>query len=388
MSQESAVLDRWVTLTLLWNLAIFMVCVVTESSFVKILFTNASLMWGGNEKWTLKAAETLAGRGHDVAVAVRDPRLWTSRQTTDRVRWIELPFTNDADVRTIWKLHRILKKEQIDIFLPTRSRDYWLGGFAAMGTRARYVMRMGITRTLPNTIKERLRYGTFPDGIIVNAEAVKESLIKHPWVKGERIRVIYNGVDRQEHQPKDASRNSQEILVLGAGRVETEKGFDVLIDAIALAVKQEPRLICEIWGSGDQIDPLNAKIASLDLAEHVRLRGFSNNITKELARAQIAVSSSYREGISNFILESWAAEVPLVATAIEGSAEIVHDRKRGVLVPPGDATAMSKAILEMARDEKLRENCVAGGKAAIENTHNWDVMGKRMEEFLEELLNL
>ncbi|MBL0062118.1 MAG: glycosyltransferase family 4 protein [bacterium] len=361
---------------------------------MRILFSNASLMWGGNEKWTLNAAETLAARGHDVSVAVREKKLWIERRKSDLVTWIELPFLNDADLRTILKLRGIIKKEKIDIFLPTRSRDYWLGGWAAMGTDAKYVMRMGITRTLPNTIKERLRYSIWPDGIIVNAEAVKQSLIAHPWIKGERIRVIYNGVDSDSIQiaerglrTKSGSPPESGILVIAAGRVESEKGFDVLIDAMALAVKQEPRLICEIWGNGDQIDSLNAQIERLELDEHVRLRGFTQNLSHELARADVAVSSSYREGISNFILESWSAGVPLVATSIEGSAEIVHDRKRGLLVPPGDAQTMSKAILELVKDKQLRDTCIAGGKQAIATTHNWTAMAEKMENFFRELTN-
>lgn len=345
------------------------------------------MMWGGNEKWTLNAAETLASRGHEITVAVRALELWQSRQRTGKVRWLPLPFLNDADLKTVWKLRQFIKREQIEIFLPTRSRDYWLGGWAAMGTRAKYVMRMGITRTLPHTIKEHLRYSTWPDGIIVNAEAVKQSLAAHPWIKSERIRVIYNGVDAITLDPPLPLRKTggESILVFAAGRVETEKGFDILIDAMALAVKQEPRLICEIWGNGDQVDILNAQIERLDLSEHVRLRGFTKEITRELTKAQIAVSSSYREGISNFILESWAVGVPLIATSIEGSAEIVHDRKRGVLVPPGDAQAMSQAILEMAKDNILRGSCIAGGREAIEKTHNWENMAVEMERFFREL---
>lgn len=344
-------------------------------------------MWGGNEKWTLNAAETLASRGHDVTVGVRVPELWHSRERTGKVRWLVLPFLNDADIKTVWKLRRFIQREKIEIFLPTRSRDYWLGGWANLGTRAKYVMRMGITRTLPHTIKEHLRYSTWPDGIIVNAEAVKASLAAHSWIKSERIRVIYNGVDQSTLRTRDAARDDQSLLVFAAGRVESEKGFDVLVEAMALAIQKEPRLICEIWGQGDQVDALNAQIERLDLAEHVRLRGFTKNITRELAHADIAVSSSYREGISNFILESWSVGVPLIATAIEGSAEIVHDRKRGLLTPPGDAQAMSAAILEMARDRALRDTCVSGGKDAIATTHNWDTMAEKMEEMFSSMLS-
>ena len=79
-------------------------------------------------------------------------------------------------------------------------------------------MRMGITRDLPDTIKERLRYGTFPDGIVVNAEAVRQSLIRYPWVKADRVRVVYNGVDTA---PATAAlpplKKPGEFLMLAAG---------------------------------------------------------------------------------------------------------------------------------------------------------------------------
>ncbi|MBU1636386.1 glycosyltransferase, partial [bacterium] len=170
-------------------------------TLVKIVFSNASLVWGGNEKWTLRAAETLAGRGHAVTIAIRDPQIWEGHIHSDKVELVRLRFLNDADIGTVRALRRLIKERDADIFLPTRSRDYWLGGFANWGLKSKYVMRMGITRTMPNSFKNRWRYGKFPDGIVVNAQAVKESLAKHPWVDAGKIRVIYNGVDTDPPLP-------------------------------------------------------------------------------------------------------------------------------------------------------------------------------------------
>jgi glycosyltransferase involved in cell wall biosynthesis len=177
------------------------------------------------------------------------------------------------------------------------------------------------------------------------------------------------------------------IKVLAAGRIETEKGFDVLVNAMALALQHEPRLRCEIWGKGDQRDVLIEKIRALGLQDNISFPGYTPGISPKLQTADIAVSSSYREGISNFILESWAAGVPLVATAIEGSAEIVRHRARGLLVPPGDSQAMCDAILELARDEQLRMTCMAGGREALRTTHNWTTMAEKMEKLFTKLLS-
>ena len=350
---------------------------------MKILFVNSSRVWGGNEKWTLRAAETLQARGHQVWMAIREPEIWRGHMHAP-VEQVVFSFLNDADVKTVLALRRFIKRHKVDVVLPTRSRDYWLMGFARLGTRAKYVMRMGITRDLRHTIKERLRYGVFPDGIVVNAEAVKQSLARYSWVKSERIRVIYNGVDSEPNSETLAPlKREGEFLIVAAGRVETDKGFDVLVNAAALVVKKTPQLRVVIFGRGDQTEPLKEQINNLGLNDVVKLGGFTTNLAAALAQADLAVSSSYREGVSNFILEAWSAGVPVIATSIPGSAEIVTDGIRGRLVPPGDAEQMARAIIEAHAHPEWRATWKGNGRKAIAETFNWNVMGAKLEEFLE-----
>jgi len=352
---------------------------------LNILFINSSRVWGGNEKWTLRAAETLAGCGHTVAMAVRDPDLWTGHARRKLER-IVLPFLNDADLRTVFCLHRLIVHRSVDVIVPTRSRDYWLSGFARLGTRARYVMRMGITRELPHTVKEHLRYRVFPDGIVVNAQAVRESLARHPWIRAERIRVIYNGVDVSESRAEmPPLKRAGEFLIIAAGRLGADKGFDILIEALALAVTDVPNLRAVIFGRGEMEKELLHLISLRGLEHRVSLGGFTTALSSALAQADLAVSASYREGISNFILESWSAGVPVIATSIPGSAEIVTDGVRGRLVPPGDPQGMSDAIVEAYHHPDMRAAWSAAGREAISSTFNWPRMGEQLEEFLTEL---
>ncbi len=342
-------------------------------------------MWGGNEKWTLRAAETLQARGHRVWMAIREPEIWRGHMHAPVEQFV-LPFLNDADVKTVWLLRRFIQRHDLDIVLPTRSRDYWLTGFARLGTRSKYVMRMGITRDLRNTIKERLRYGVFPDGIVVNAEAVKQSLVRYPWVKAGRIRVIYNGVDSEPSNETLAPlKQDGEFLIVAAGRLGSDKGFDVLIQAAAMALNDIPRLRVVIFGRGECLESLRQQVLDLGLSGVVTLGGFTTNLTAALSQADLAVSSSYREGVSNFILESWSAGTPIIATSIPGSAEIITDRVRGKLVPPGDAQAMSKAMVDAYHHPEWRKQWASAGRKAIAETFNWNVMGASLESFLREL---
>jgi glycosyltransferase involved in cell wall biosynthesis len=353
---------------------------------LNILFINSSRVWGGNEKWTLRAAESLSERGHAIALAVRDSDLWSGHARREIER-IVLPFLNDADLRTVFLLHRLIQRRQVDVIVPTRSRDYWLSGFARMGTRAHYVMRMGITRELPHTIKEHLRYRVFPDGIVVNAEAVRESLACHPWIRAERIRVIYNGVDVPESRAVlPPLKREGEFLIIAAGRLGHDKGFDVLIEALALTVKDIPSLRAVIFGRGEMEKELLHLISLRGLKERVSLGGFTTALASALAQADLAVSSSYREGISNFILESWSMGVPVIATSIPGSKEIVTDGLRGRLVPLGDPMRMSAAIVEAYHHPELRAAWSHSGCEAIATTFNWNHMAEELEAFFAELI--
>lgn len=319
-------------------------------------------------------------------MAVRDAELWSGYARLPLDRFV-LPFLNDADLRTIFGLRKLIHKLNADVILPTRSRDYWLSGFARLGTKARFVMRNGITRELPHTMKERLRYGVFPDGIVVNAQAVKESLAAHPWIKADRIRVIYNGVDTVSPEPLPPLKHQDEFLIIGAGRLGSDKGFDVFIEAIALAVRDVPNLRAVIFGRGEMEKPLHHLISIRGLEHHVSLGGFTTALSSALAQADLAVSSSYREGISNFILESWSMGVPVIATSIPGSAEIVTDGVRGRLVPPGDPEKMAAAILEAYRNPELLTAWSQAGTAAIAETFNWPRMGEELERFLSETIS-
>jgi glycosyltransferase involved in cell wall biosynthesis len=318
-------------------------------------------------------------------MAIREPSIWEGRMRSPVEQFV-LSFLNDADVHAVFSLRRFIKREGVDVVLPTRSREYWLTGFARMGTPAKYVMRMGITRELRNTLKERLRYGVFPDGIVVNAEAVKQSLVRYPWVKADRIRVIYNGVDT-EPSPDSMPplKRDGEFLIVAAGRVESDKGFDTLVDAAAIAAKEIPQLRVIIFGRGDCEDPLTQQIDDLGLTGIVRLGGFTRNLSAALAQADLAVSSSNREGVSNFILEAWSAGAPVIATAIPGSAEIITDG-RGMLVPPGNAARMAHAIVEAYHSPQARTKWIEEGHNAIRETFNWDAMGKHLDTFLSDVI--
>lgn len=145
---------------------------------------------GGTEKWTRMAAETLSEE-HEVFLAYRR-EIIGSRFTVKKYR---LPCLSHIDLYTLFGLIQIIRKERIEVIIPTKRKDYLLAGLAAKACGITCILRLGIQRRLSIPVLHRLIYHTLPDGIIVNAKKIKQELLLSNFMEEEKIRVIYNGVD-------------------------------------------------------------------------------------------------------------------------------------------------------------------------------------------------
>jgi glycosyltransferase involved in cell wall biosynthesis len=146
-----------------------------------------------------------------------------------------------------------------------------------------------------------------------------------------------------------------------------QKGFSHLIDAFVLLRKVIP---AHLWiiGEGELRQELEAKVACLGLGNCVRLLGFQSNPYKFMAAADVFALSSLWEGFGNVIVEAMACGVPVVASdCLHGPAEIITNGVNGLLVPPSDDQALSRAMLRVLTDQALRERLSANGRARAED---------------------
>ena len=136
--------------------------------------------------------------------------------------------------------------------------------------------------------------------------------------------------------------------VLSIGRFEREKRFDLLIQAFAVVLQEQPSWCLKIIGEGSLQDELLSLVNSLGLSDSVEFLGYKLNPFPYLKAANIFAFSSECEGIGNVLIEALALEVPIVSTAYPvGAVEILANGKYGLLVPPGDQHALTSGILEL-----------------------------------------
>lgn len=195
--------------------------------------------------------------------------------------------------------------------------------------------------------------GRFVDRYIAVSEANARYLVEEKRLPGRKITVIRNGCDvgrfDPAHRPPPALRASLGIepsdpVAMVLGRLEPQKGHRVLLDAFAQIRRRFPRAHLVCVGEGVLRAELEARVVELRLNGAVHLIGHQRNVVDWLALADVSVLPSFYEGLPLAAIESAAAGRPVVATAVDGTPEVVLHGRTGVLVSPGDAMGLATAV--------------------------------------------
>lgn len=195
--------------------------------------------------------------------------------------------------------------------------------------------------------------GRFVDRYIAVSQANARYLVEEKRLPARKITVIRNGCDVARfdpaHRPPPALRASLGIahsdpVAVVLGRLEPQKGHHVLLDAFAQVRGRSPRAHLVCVGDGVLRAELEHRVTALGLAGAVHLVGYQRNVVDWLALADVSVLPSFYEGLPLAAIESSAAGRPVVATAVDGTPEVVLHGRTGLLVSPGDVTGLAAAI--------------------------------------------
>lgn len=151
-------------------------------------------------------------------------------------------------------------------------------------------------------------------------------------------------------------------LVLAAGRLHRNKGFDVLLRAIELV----PSAWLWLAGGGPLEAELRKIIDERGLGPRVRMVGWRDDINRLMAACDLVVCPSRLEPLGNVVLEAWAAGKPIVAAKASGPAALIDDGRNGLLAELDDAAGLAQRIQAVLGDEELAQRLVSGGKVTFE----------------------
>jgi glycosyltransferase involved in cell wall biosynthesis len=154
---------------------------------------------------------------------------------------------------------------------------------------------------------------------------------------------------------KKADRNSRdEKLIIACGRLTRQKGFDLLLHALVPVMKRHADWKAVIYGTGPERDSLETLKSELGL-DAVSFLGETTEVPQKLAGASLFVMPSRYEGFPVTLLEAMAIGLPCVCFESPGTAAMIDGETNGILVPPGDITALSKALIRLLDDPATAE---------------------------------
>lgn len=176
----------------------------------------------------------------------------------------------------------------------------------------------------------------------------------------DRVVYIPNFADETpvEPLPRDSFNTpTDRPLILAAGRLHINKGFDVLLHSLT----QIPDAILWLAGAGPEEQNLKALCNKLGLDDRVRFLGWRTDVTTLMKSVDLFVCPSRHEGLGSIVMESWAHQCPIVATNSQGPGEAIDDGMSGLITPVDDADELAKAIKRVLENKELSEALVEGG---------------------------
>jgi glycosyltransferase involved in cell wall biosynthesis len=372
---------------------------------MRVLFLIDNLRPCGAQKALLAMARALRA-------AQADPRVWCLGGTSEfeeefRAAGVPVLGKPGSALATLLEplaLRRYLKRERIELLQTLLFHSDVAGRIAGRlarwsdaGKRRPVIVSSVRASNLRNRGWQfRLARWTAPlaDAFTPVSRRTLEFSARTEGVAAERATVIPNGIDFAEWNslPDAAAARAKlrlprdAFVVCTLGRLHEQKGIEFLLAAARTVAEQVPSATFLVAGYGPLRERLEAQARRLGVDTRVQFLGYRRDIAVLLAASNVFVLPSLWEGMSNAILEAMAAGKPVVATAVDGAVDQVLPGETGLLVPPGDADALARALLDLARDPRKAQEMGTKGRERVRREFSLDRMTDAYIELYRRLL--
>ncbi len=368
---------------------------------VRVTFLIGSLDIGGAEQQLVRLVNGLDRERFEPSVLClwRGGPLEKSLRPDVRVDGVRLDRVEHRGVRSrallaariFWTIGQGLRRQRPDILHAYLPAAYVLGAVAAWFLRIRIVIaaRRGLdSYHLYPYLRWRL-LARFANRVIdlhlCNSEAVRGYAIEKENLSSGNTAVVYNGLDLPAITdapplPEGWRQPETQFLAISIANLIHYKNHQMLLRALPRVVAEVPGFRLVLAGKGPERGALEALAAELGIAPHVVFAGSVESASSYLPAFDLSLLTSRHEGLPNAVMESLAAGVPVVATAVGGTPELIDDGVEGLLVPSDDDAGLAAAILQLVHDPKLRQRMGEAGRQRIASQFAVSRMVSQTEE--------
>ena len=370
----------------------------SDNGGARVLHLVDTLNVGGTETQMVQTALRLRSTSHHVTVGclhAKGPLLEVLQQA-------DIPVVEFCKKKTLLSVNGVYQLMRLALFLRRgqfhviHAHDLWanlLGVPAAWLARTpviicsrRYLADLDWYTPWRNKIIRTIyRLSTH---VIVNSASVRQLLVERDRLSPEKIHVIYNGVDVDRFAGVRGDRegllgsfgSGSKLIAVVANMYSRVKGHACLIEAASIVCRAVPSAKFVLIGDGAARPKLEQQVRQAGLEENFLFLGCRQDVPELLACCDVSVLPSEAEAMPNSVLESMAAGLPVVATGVGGTPEIIVDGVDGLLVPPQDSQALAQAMLHILQDADFARRLSRSGQEKMQTHFGFDRLIAELEQ--------
>lgn len=232
----------------------------------------------------------------------------------------------------------------------------WFGSRVVLVTSARNCKSQGRLHHIGNMAAFR-----HSARVIANSAEVRDYVVRRYRAERDKIEIVHNGVDTERFHAVEMSGDAPPIIVT-AGRLVTQKNPQLFVEAAARLRERMPNTRFRMIGEGPLRPLVLAAARAAGLSDAFELMGERCDMEDLLRSARLFWLTSSWEGLPNVVLEAMASGLPVIATDVGGTGELVRSGQEGFLVPPDDADAFARHAVSILRDPALEMRLKAAAR--------------------------
>lgn len=360
---------------------------------ILILKFPYSSLFGGGERSTITVVEQLQKKGFNFflvsscKVLLREfwkrhwyhKKLWAGKEPVSKGALLIFPFLAPfifIELCVVLVYYRVWKKVTILYCLSLTEKVLATLPARILGMKVFWVEHVTIERWLTkNPLKVFYRLFSGLAAIIAISKVIKDQLVQM-GVKEKRIQVIYNGVDLDLFKMKEIYWDHPERFIVGVvARLEREKGIEFLLQAIKIVKEFIPNVRAIIVGDGSERKKLEWLGNQLGLKEKIQWVGYQENIEKWYHFFDVLILPSVkRESFGITLVEAMASGIPVIASKIGGTSEIIDDNINGLLTKPGSSQDLADKIIYLYNHRAEARRMINKAREKVESMFSLERM--------------